>query len=116
MESTLILASSGLSNLNGLITVAQSGGPSDFEVFMVVGQLVGLLCVLLVLVGIPSYVILRSKRESEQTKREIAAYVAEGSITPEQGIEMLKAMRGSRGCSGLPKSMHSGFGVAVHKE
>lgn len=101
MESTLILASSDL---------------SDFDVFIMVGQLVGLLCVLLVLVGIPSYVILRSKRESEQTKREIAAYVAEGSITPEQGIEMLRAMHGSRGCSGLPKSMHSGFGVAVHKE
>ncbi|TVQ79476.1 MAG: hypothetical protein EA380_04425 [Phycisphaeraceae bacterium] len=101
VESTLILA---------------YGGPSDRDVFIMVAQLVGLLLVLLVLVGIPSYVILRSKRESEQTKREIAAYVAEGSITPEQGIEMLKAMGRRGSCSGIPKSLHSGFGVAIHKE
>ena len=81
MESTLILA---------------SGGPSDMDLFIMAGQLVGLLLIFLVLVGVPSYVVLRSKRESEQTKREIAAYVAEGSITPEQGIEMLKAMSSTK--------------------
>lgn len=32
----------------------------------------------------------RSK-EREQTKREIAAYVAEGSMTPEQGEALLNA-------------------------
>ncbi|TVQ79477.1 MAG: hypothetical protein EA380_04430 [Phycisphaeraceae bacterium] len=81
MESTLVLASSGM---------------RDMDVFIMVAQLVGLLLIFLMLVGVPSYVVLRSKRESEQTKREIAAYVAEGSITPEQGIEMLKAMGSDR--------------------
>lgn len=27
----------------------------------------------------------------ERTRREIAAYIAEGSMTPEQGIELMKA-------------------------
>ncbi|RMH24166.1 MAG: hypothetical protein D6692_13850 [Planctomycetota bacterium] len=30
-------------------------------------------------------------RQREQTKREIAAYVAEGSMTPEQGERLLRA-------------------------
>ncbi len=30
-------------------------------------------------------------RSREQTKREIAAYVAEGTIDPEKAVEMLKA-------------------------
>ncbi|MDX9911983.1 MAG: hypothetical protein RBS39_09140 [Phycisphaerales bacterium] len=30
-------------------------------------------------------------KEREQTKREIAAYIAEGSMTPEQGERLLKA-------------------------
>ena len=30
-------------------------------------------------------------RSREKTKREIAAYVAEGSIEPEKAVEMLKA-------------------------
>lgn len=27
----------------------------------------------------------------ERTRREIAAYIAEGSMTPEQGVELMKA-------------------------
>jgi hypothetical protein len=30
-------------------------------------------------------------KEREQTRREVAAYVAEGSMTPEQGERLLKA-------------------------
>lgn len=37
-------------------------------------------------------------KEREQTKREIAAYVAEGSMTPEEG-ERLLAAGNPRGCS-----------------
>jgi len=33
-------------------------------------------------------------REREQTKREIAAYVAERSMTPEEGERLLLAMKG----------------------
>lgn len=32
-----------------------------------------------------------ARREREQSRREIAAYVAEGSMTPEQGVELMKA-------------------------
>lgn len=32
-------------------------------------------------------------RSREKTRREIAAYVAEGSITPEQGVAMMSAGR-----------------------
>lgn len=34
----------------------------------------------------------------ERTKREIAAYVAEGSMTPEQGERILKAGNRGRAC------------------
>ena len=33
----------------------------------------------------------RETRETEQTKREIAAYVAEGSITPDDAVKLLQA-------------------------
>ncbi len=33
----------------------------------------------------------RQTRETEQTKREIAAYVAEGSITPDDAVKLLQA-------------------------
>ena len=34
---------------------------------------------------------IRTRREREETKREIAAYVAEGSIAPEEGTRMIAA-------------------------
>lgn len=34
----------------------------------------------------------------ERTKREIAAYIAEGSMTPEQGERLLKAGDRARNC------------------
>ncbi|HHN77285.1 MAG TPA: hypothetical protein ENK11_01245 [Phycisphaerales bacterium] len=36
----------------------------------------------------------------ERTKREIAAYIAEGSMTPEQGERLIKAGKRSRGSCG----------------
>lgn len=33
-------------------------------------------------------------RAREQTRRDIAAYVAEGSIDPDKAVEMIKAARG----------------------
>jgi len=37
-------------------------------------------------------------RERERTRREVAAYIAEGSMTPEQGERLLKAGRKMDGC------------------
>ena len=39
-------------------------------------------------------------RQREQTRREIAAYIAEGSMTPDEGERLLKAdgRRGGAGC------------------
>jgi len=35
----------------------------------------------------------------EHTRREIAAYIAEGSMTPEQGERLLNSGKHSRGCN-----------------
>ncbi len=37
-------------------------------------------------------------KERERTRREIAAYVAEGSMTPEEGERLLKAGEDSSSC------------------
>jgi hypothetical protein len=34
----------------------------------------------------------------ERTRREIAAYIAEGSMTPEQGERLMKAGKSGEGC------------------
>jgi len=48
----------------------------------------GIAIVAIVSGSVTSIVVNRSR---EHTKREIAAYVAEGSIDPEKAVEMLKA-------------------------
>lgn len=49
----------------------------------------GLIAVIAILMGsITSIVRVRSR---ERTRREIAAYIAEGSMTPEQGERLMKA-------------------------
>ncbi len=40
------------------------------------------------------------QRQREQSRREIAAYVAEGSITPEDGAKLIAAGKKSDGCEG----------------
>lgn len=57
-------------------------------VFIVCGSLVALIAIIFTTWGKRS----RAKPR-ELTRREIAAYVAEGSISPQEGIEMLKAAR-----------------------
>ncbi|MGE3107622.1 MAG: hypothetical protein AB7G11_17840 [Phycisphaerales bacterium] len=37
-------------------------------------------------------------RQREQSRREIAAYVAEGSITPEDGAKLIAAGKGADRC------------------
>ncbi len=47
----------------------------------------------MILVGVLSSTISRvyRTRERERTKREVAAYVAEGSMTPDEGERIIKA-------------------------
>lgn len=62
----------------------------------------------LLIVAIPTAIVLAVLIKSitrvftngarERTKREIAAYIAEGSMTPEQGERLLRADRRSHGC------------------
>jgi hypothetical protein len=56
------------------------------------------------IVGIVSgmYAGVRSRREREETKRELAAYVAEGSLTPDQAERLICAddFAGGEGCGG----------------
>lgn len=53
----------------------------------------GVFIVLLVLISKINTTIRMNARE--RTRREIAAYVAEGSITPEHGERLMKAGRGT---------------------
>ena len=55
-----------------------------------------LIVVLLIAIGLPMRASVRKRREIERTKREIAAYVAEGSIDPDRGIELMKAANAGR--------------------
>ena len=55
-------------------------------VVFTVGGIVGVVAI--VAGSITSITVNRSR---ERTKREIAAYVAEGSLDPEKAVEMLKA-------------------------
>ena len=49
----------------------------------------GAIAIVAVIFGTVSSMVINSNRE--RTKREIAAYIAEGSMTPEQGEKILKA-------------------------
>ncbi len=50
----------------------------------------GMILLVVSIVGGITYAIVHT-RHREQTKREIAAYVAEGSIEPEKAVEIIKA-------------------------
>jgi len=61
------------------------------------GEMIAVIAVVggigMVLVSIVSGTIRRvyQTRERERTKREVAAYVAEGSMTPDEGERLIKA-------------------------
>ncbi len=60
---------------------------------------VGLMFVSVAVYTIYSIRCVRETREVEQTKRELAAFVAEGSITPDDAVKMLKAGSTEQGTS-----------------
>ncbi len=62
------------------------------RLILVVG---GSIAVIWIVIGTIGKVFVNVSRE--RTKREIAAYIAEGSISPEQGERLVKADR-PRGC------------------
>ncbi|MHC4142586.1 MAG: hypothetical protein ACYSUF_12200 [Planctomycetota bacterium] len=62
---------------------------SMFSVPGIIFTIGGTIAIVAIVSGsVTSIVVNRSR---EHTKREIAAYVAEGSIDPEKAVEMLKA-------------------------
>lgn len=56
---------------------------------LVVFGVAGVIAVVAILAGMIKSVI--RTRAREQSRREIAAYIAEGSMTPEQGERLMKA-------------------------
>ena len=61
----------------------------DEHMYVVVVSLVGLVLVLGSLIRAVTSVLTTNSRE--RSRREIAAYIAEGSITPEQGERLIRA-------------------------
>lgn len=61
----------------------------DDHMYVVVILLIGL-C-LLINTGIRSITAIITTNAGERSRREIAAYIAEGSITPDQGERLIRA-------------------------
>lgn len=65
---------------------------SDFWLTITMSVIMlSVLAIVLTAIVVPFRAKTRDRRERELTKREIAAYIAEGSISPEQGAELMKA-------------------------
>lgn len=77
---------------DSLITIPGVLAQSDMS-----GEMTGVLIVALCLGGVLLYTLIKTvgrvadTRARERTKREVAAYVAEGSITPDAAERLLKA-------------------------
>ncbi len=79
-----------------LTTLAQNAYASsdtiDDSVMIVIGMsLMAFLFFMVLAIALPIHAKVKTRQELERTKREIAAYVAEGSISPEEGTKMIKA-------------------------
>ncbi len=61
------------------------------QVIVVLASLFTLLVIVTIAIAVPVTANVRNRREREQTKREIAAYVAEGTIPPDKGVELMQA-------------------------
>lgn len=67
----------------------------DVELFVVFG-VGGIIALTAIIGGTISSIV--STRSREATRREIAAYVAEGSITPDDAVAMINAGEKKIGC------------------
>jgi hypothetical protein len=69
-----------------VLTIADLGGP---EVAIGAMAMAGIIGVLSIVIGATQS--MHKTKQREQTKRELAAYVAEGSMTPDEAERLLKA-------------------------
>lgn len=81
-------------------TLAEGGFVSGVRDLMEVSNSGWLLTagVIVFCVGMKSIVAIVRSVSQERTRREIAAFIAEGSMTPEQGERLLKSGTTSRNC------------------
>lgn len=75
---------------------------------------------LLAICGVIIYIIktvrdVKQTREREQTKREVAAYVAEGTIQPDDAAKILNAGGGDRESSAAEQQIASGVAWGMIK-
>ena len=66
----------------------------DDHMYVVVFMLIGLCLVVNAIIRAMTAIF--TTQAVERTRREIAAYIAEGSITPEQGERLMRADAGNR--------------------
>jgi hypothetical protein len=66
--------------------------PEELMAVIIVGVVGFVLIVLASIAGGVIQAVLKT-REKERTRREIAAYVAEGSMTPDEGVKLMDAGR-----------------------
>lgn len=86
--------------MQGASTLADGGFVGGVRELMEVSSSGWLLTagVIVFCVGAKSIVSIVRSVSQERTRREIAAFIAEGSMTPEQGERLLKSGTSSRNC------------------
>lgn len=62
----------------------------DWQLLPIVGTAGGILIVIMVIIG-KFFGEAQQTRQREESRREIAAYIAEGSMTQKEGVELLEA-------------------------
>jgi len=80
--------------------MAEGGVMEQFLVFLKQNMFwITIIVVVVVTTGLQSIRSILVTQARERTRREIAAYIAEGSMTPEQGERLMHAGRGGGGGS-----------------
>ncbi|MEM1422759.1 MAG: hypothetical protein AAGH64_02035 [Planctomycetota bacterium] len=89
--SPLTLAQQAIASSPGGSYAYASETIDDSLLVVIALGMVFIISVLLITIVVPVRAHMKNEREREQTKREIAAYIAEGSIPPEEGARLMKA-------------------------
>lgn len=86
--------------MNTLNLIAEGASSSGFRELMELPNSGWLISagVIVLCVGMKAVVAIVRSVSQERTRREIAAFIAEGSMTPEQGERLLKTGTNSRNC------------------
>lgn len=56
-------------------------------------------CAITIISIVKAFTGMIARLASERTRREVAAYIAEGSMTPEQGEKLLASSKQNNGCN-----------------